>query len=241
MGPLPALTGPLRRASQMLARSPEQVLAWRRGAGSVSRSRGSGGERRPLETGAHRKVRVARGRCLAGRACRLPPRSGTRTGGTRRPAPRRLRGQRARHPRLRCRVPEACLSRRTASRSNSHSIRVLALDTVGTAREYTIFSAARQIPAVVVALKTAQGWTTISLALAHPEREVLSFGLFERPEPQRYLEFVPEPVRRRVTFCARARGRRAVNRSAGRPALCRHPARAGRPDPRGCGVAAGAP
>jgi hypothetical protein len=95
---LSALSGSLRRASQMLARSLEQVFAWRRVAGSVRRLRGSGGERRRFGTGAHREVRVARGRCLAGRACRLPPRSGTRTDGTRRPAPRRLRGQRARHP-----------------------------------------------------------------------------------------------------------------------------------------------
>src|SRR5665213_3796629 len=74
----------------MLARSLEQVFAWRRVAGSVRRLRGSGGERRRFGTGAHREVRVARGRCLAGRACRLPPRSGTTTDGTRRPAPRRF-------------------------------------------------------------------------------------------------------------------------------------------------------
>jgi hypothetical protein len=41
-----ALSGSLRRASQMLARSIGQVFAWRRVAGSVRRLRGSGGERR---------------------------------------------------------------------------------------------------------------------------------------------------------------------------------------------------
>jgi hypothetical protein len=88
-------------ASQPDARATARAgLCWRRVAGSVRRLRGSGGERRRFGTGAHREVRVARGRCLAGRACRLPPRSGTRTDGTRRPAPRRLPGQRARHPRL---------------------------------------------------------------------------------------------------------------------------------------------
>jgi hypothetical protein len=50
----------------------------------------------------------------------------------------------------------------------------------------------------VVELGTAQGWTAISLALGHPEREVISYDPFERPEPQRYLALVPEQVRRRV-------------------------------------------
>ena len=58
---LTALSASLRRASQMLARSLEQVFAWRRVAGSVRRLRGSGGERRRFGTGAHREVRVARG------------------------------------------------------------------------------------------------------------------------------------------------------------------------------------
>jgi Methyltransferase domain len=52
----------------------------------------------------------------------------------------------------------------------------------------------------VVELGTAQGWTAISLALAHPGREVLSYDPFQRPEPQHYLELVPEHVRRRVTL-----------------------------------------
>ena len=52
----------------------------------------------------------------------------------------------------------------------------------------------------VVELGTAQGWTAISLALAHPEREVITYDPFPRPEPQRYLELVPEQVRRRVTL-----------------------------------------
>jgi predicted O-methyltransferase YrrM len=57
----------------------------------------------------------------------------------------------------------------------------------------------------VVELGTARGWTAISLALAHPEREVISYDPFERPEPQRYLQLVPEQVRRRVTL-VRKRG-----------------------------------
>jgi hypothetical protein len=57
----------------------------------------------------------------------------------------------------------------------------------------------------VVELGTAQGWTAISLALAHPEREVISYDPFQRPEPMRYLELVPEQVRRRVTL-VRERG-----------------------------------
>ena len=47
---------------------------------------------------------------------------------------------------------------------------------------------------------TPQGCTAISFALADPAREVLSYDPFERPEPQRYLQLVPEQVRRRVTF-----------------------------------------
>ncbi len=58
---------------------------------------------------------------------------------------------------------------------------------------------------LVVELGSAQGWTAISLALAHPEREVISYDPFERPEPQRYLRLVPEQVRRRVTL-VRERG-----------------------------------
>ena len=58
---------------------------------------------------------------------------------------------------------------------------------------------------LVVELGTAQGWTAISLALADPRREVLSYDPFERPEPKRYLALVPEHVRRRVTFVV-ARG-----------------------------------
>jgi hypothetical protein len=52
----------------------------------------------------------------------------------------------------------------------------------------------------VVELGTAHGWTAISLALAHPQREVISYDPFDRPGRQRYLELVPEHVRRRVTL-----------------------------------------
>jgi predicted O-methyltransferase YrrM len=55
---------------------------------------------------------------------------------------------------------------------------------------------------LVVELGTAQGWTAISLALANPNREVISYDPVERPGPQRYLELVSEQVRRRVTLVA---------------------------------------
>ena len=54
----------------------------------------------------------------------------------------------------------------------------------------------------VVELGTAQGWTAISLAIAHPDRDVVTYDPFQRVETQRYLELVPESVRRRVTFVA---------------------------------------
>src|SRR5262245_30224166 len=43
---------------------------------------------------------------------------------------------------------------------------------------------------VVVELGTAQAWTAISLALARPNREVISYDAIERPGPHRYLELV---------------------------------------------------
>jgi len=52
----------------------------------------------------------------------------------------------------------------------------------------------------VVELGTAQGWTSISLALARPGREVVTYDPFERPQPRSYLALVPEDVRRRVTL-----------------------------------------
>jgi predicted O-methyltransferase YrrM len=55
---------------------------------------------------------------------------------------------------------------------------------------------------VVVELGTAHGWTAISLALANPSREVISYDPVERPGPLRYLDLVPEQVRRRVTLIA---------------------------------------
>lgn len=52
----------------------------------------------------------------------------------------------------------------------------------------------------VVELGTAHAWTTISLALTHPDRDVVSYDPDERRERARYLQLVPEQVRRRVTF-----------------------------------------
>lgn len=54
----------------------------------------------------------------------------------------------------------------------------------------------------VVELGTAHAWTAISLALAHPDREVVSYDPVERPRARRYLDLVPEHVRRRVTLVA---------------------------------------
>lgn len=52
----------------------------------------------------------------------------------------------------------------------------------------------------VVELGTAMGWTAIALALADPAREVASYDPFERNEVSRYLDLVPEDVRRRVAI-----------------------------------------
>lgn len=49
-----------------------------------------------------------------------------------------------------------------------------------------------------VELGTATGWTAISLALADPRRQVISYDLVERPEPQRYLKLVGPSVRERI-------------------------------------------
>jgi predicted O-methyltransferase YrrM len=55
---------------------------------------------------------------------------------------------------------------------------------------------------LAVELGTAHAWTAISLALADPNREVISYDAIERPGPQQYLELVPEQVRQRVTLIA---------------------------------------
>ena len=52
----------------------------------------------------------------------------------------------------------------------------------------------------VVELGTANGWTAIALALDHPQRQVLTFDPFDRPERQAYLGLVPSRVRRRIVF-----------------------------------------
>jgi len=50
----------------------------------------------------------------------------------------------------------------------------------------------------VVELGTATGWTAISLALASPQRRVITYDIAARPEAERYLELVDPSVRRRV-------------------------------------------
>ena len=50
----------------------------------------------------------------------------------------------------------------------------------------------------VVELGTAMGWTAITLALADPQRRVVTYDPYERPEPQGYLALVGADVRARV-------------------------------------------
>jgi predicted O-methyltransferase YrrM len=56
----------------------------------------------------------------------------------------------------------------------------------------------------VVEIGTATGWTSIALALAEPTRQVHTYDPVDRPARRRYLELVPEPVRRRILFHAQA-------------------------------------
>jgi predicted O-methyltransferase YrrM len=56
----------------------------------------------------------------------------------------------------------------------------------------------------VVELGTATGWTAISLALADPERSVLSCDVVRRDEPERYLNLVGDEVRAQVQLAIRA-------------------------------------
>jgi len=57
----------------------------------------------------------------------------------------------------------------------------------------------------VAELGTATGWTAISLALADPRLEVLTYDPFDRPERLRYLDLVDPSVCARIQFFA-ARG-----------------------------------
>jgi Methyltransferase domain len=52
----------------------------------------------------------------------------------------------------------------------------------------------------VVELGTATGWTAISLLIADPRREVVSYDPFERPEPHLYLDLAGPSVRDRLTL-----------------------------------------
>ena len=56
----------------------------------------------------------------------------------------------------------------------------------------------------VVEVGTATAWTTISLALADPERSVLSCDLVAREEPGRYLGLVGDDVRARIELAIRS-------------------------------------
>ena len=52
----------------------------------------------------------------------------------------------------------------------------------------------------VAELGTATGWTAISLLIADPRREVVSYDPFERREPHVYLDLVDPSVRDRLTL-----------------------------------------
>jgi predicted O-methyltransferase YrrM len=56
---------------------------------------------------------------------------------------------------------------------------------------------------VLVELGTGTAWTTIALALADPDRTILSYDIVERDRAP-YLELVPDPVRSRITFVTAA-------------------------------------
>jgi Methyltransferase domain len=51
-----------------------------------------------------------------------------------------------------------------------------------------------------VELGTGTAWTAISLVLADPRREVLSYDPIQRLERERYLRLVSPETRRRLTF-----------------------------------------
>jgi predicted O-methyltransferase YrrM len=56
----------------------------------------------------------------------------------------------------------------------------------------------------VVEIGTATGWTAISLALADPQRTVLTCDIAEREEPQRYLGLIGADVRARIELMVRS-------------------------------------
>ena len=56
----------------------------------------------------------------------------------------------------------------------------------------------------VVELGTATGWTAISLALADPERTVLTCDIAAREEPRRYLGLIGASVRARIELAIRS-------------------------------------
>jgi predicted O-methyltransferase YrrM len=53
---------------------------------------------------------------------------------------------------------------------------------------------------LLVELGTGTAWTAISLLLADPKRELISYDPIERPERERYLDLAGPAVRRRLTL-----------------------------------------
>jgi predicted O-methyltransferase YrrM len=67
----------------------------------------------------------------------------------------------------------------------------------------------------VVELGTGTGWTTVSLVVADPKREVVSFDPIDRPERARYVRLVAPEVSKRIEFVTAA----GVSGSGGRESI----------------------
>ncbi len=87
-------------------------------------------------------------------------------------------------------------ARRLASQSGE---RFGPMSATGPAKLATLLSLA-QGRRYVVELGTACGWTAISLLIADPHREVVSYDPFARREPHLYLDLVAASVRDRLTL-----------------------------------------
>jgi predicted O-methyltransferase YrrM len=85
-------------------------------------------------------------------------------------------------------------ARRLAWRSEDY----LSLMSVTRPRDLRVLLALARGRSRVVELGTATGWTTIALALDDAQRQVVSYDVVGRPEPQRYLQLVAPSVRARI-------------------------------------------
>jgi predicted O-methyltransferase YrrM len=85
-------------------------------------------------------------------------------------------------------------ARRLARREADH----LSLTSVTRPRDLRTLLSLAHGAGRVVELGTATGWTAISLALADPARQVLSYDVVARSEPLRYMALVDGSVRERI-------------------------------------------